>query len=80
MTQERIGEGINDPEERAEVSALLDQLPTEHPARQAFAAGADAIRLTHLVLDHPQLIEPLKAAWLAGYNRLLRRSGGHFRP
>lgn len=44
----------------ADVAAIFQPLPGEHPARKAFADGSDSIQLTHLVRDHPELVEPLK--------------------
>jgi len=67
-----------DPQEHADVSALLGVLPV-HPAREAYARGTGTLELTHLVADRPELIEELKEAWLGGYRRLLERSRG-FRP
>jgi hypothetical protein len=71
---------LRDSEERAAVAAALAALPPEHPARRAISDGIGTIALAHLVVDRPELVEGLKEAWLAGYNRMLRRSGGHFRP
>ena len=71
---------FRDAEECAAITAALKALPADHPARQAYAEGADTIRLTHLVADDPELVEALKNAFLAGYRRLLGRTGRHFRP
>lgn len=68
----------HDDEERAAIAAILEELPVDHHAREAHRAGADAIALTHLV-GRRDLSERLTAAWLAGYNRLMRRAE-HFRP
>lgn len=68
-----------DPQERADVATILDQLPEEHPARDAFSRGTGTLELTHLVADRPELVEVLKGAWMAGYRRLLARSQ-EFRP
>ncbi|TMC55026.1 MAG: hypothetical protein E6J20_01255 [Chloroflexi bacterium] len=70
---------LRDSEEHAAISAALEQLPTDHPARKVFAEGVDTIALTHLVADRPELVEALKEAYLAGCGRLLR-SSAHFRP
>lgn len=71
---------MRDPEEHAALAAALETLPADHPARAAYADGADTISLTHLVADRPELVEALKEAFLAGYRRMLERSAGHFRP
>jgi len=68
-----------DEQEHQDVRSILAALPEDHPARVAYSGGADTIRLSHLVADRPELVEGLKAAYLAGYSRL-RRSVGHFRP
>ena len=47
-------------------------MPIDHPAREAYRAGADPIRLTHLV-DREDLVEKLNQAWLDWYARRLRR-------
>jgi hypothetical protein len=39
----------HDDQERAEILAILKELPQDHPAWAAHKEGADAIRLTHLV-------------------------------
>jgi hypothetical protein len=69
----------HDDQERSEISAALNDLPEDHPARRAHKEGADAIRLTHLVDGRKDLIDKLTQAWLAGYGRMLRRSS-YFRP
>jgi hypothetical protein len=68
-----------DAEEHAALAVILAELPADHPARIAYLDHADTIALTHLVADRPQLVEAIKEAFLAGYRRMLRRSG-HFRP
>lgn len=68
-----------DEDEHAEVAALLASLPNGHPARDAYSRGVGTIELTHLVIDHQTLVDGLKEAYLAGYGRILARSGG-FRP
>lgn len=64
---------------RPSTPTILGVLPEQHAAREAYAEHVGTLELTHLVADRPELIEPLKEAWLAGYRRLLARSGG-FRP
>ena len=64
-----------DAKERTEVSALLDTLPSDHPAREAYARGVDTIALTHRVTDRPELSEALKEPFLAGYRRLPASTG-----
>ena len=61
-----------DAEERAAIAAALTVLPAEHPARLAYPDHINTIRLAHLVAERPELVEALKEAWLAGYNRTLR--------
>jgi hypothetical protein len=68
-----------DDEELLAVAAILEELPEHHAARGAFRAGAGTIELTHLA-GRQDLADRLKQAWLDGYNRMLRRSGGNFRP
>jgi hypothetical protein len=70
---------LRDAEERAAITAALEQLPADHPARVAYLDHADTIALTHLVADRPELVEALKEAYLKGFSRLLR-SVEHFRP
>lgn len=70
---------LRDAEERAAVTAALELLPADHPARVAYQDHADTIALTHLVADRPELVEALKEAYLKGFGRLMR-SAGHFRP
>ena len=60
-----------DDEQRAAIQAVLLELPENHPAREAYNAGADAIELTHLV-DREDLAEKLNQAWLDWYARRLR--------
>ena len=69
----------HDDVERDEIRAILQELPEDHEARIAHGEGADAIALTHLVDKRQDLIDRLTHAWLDGYGRMLRRSGG-FRP
>lgn len=66
MPQPRPFEAHDD-QERAEIVAVLKELPEDHPACIAHRDGADAIRLTHLVDGHKDLIERLTWAWLDGY-------------
>jgi hypothetical protein len=73
------GYDVRDAEERAAITAALEQLPADHPALKAFADGADTIALTHLVAGRPELVEALKEAYLKGFGRLLH-SARHFRP
>jgi hypothetical protein len=61
-----------DDEEMAAIQAILCELPEDHPAREAYAAGADPIQLTYLV-DREDLVEKLNQAWLDWYSRRLRR-------
>lgn len=65
--------------ERSEILEILKKLPEDHRARVAHREGADAIALTHLVDHRHDLIDRLTNAWIGGYGRMLRRSGG-FRP
>jgi hypothetical protein len=62
----------HDDEQRAAIQAILGELPQDHPAREAYEAGADPIELTHLV-DREDLAEKLNQAWLDWYARRLRR-------
>jgi hypothetical protein len=59
-----------DHEERAAIEAIVSELPKNHPARAAYEAGADAIRLMSLV-DREDLAEKLHQAWLDWYSRRL---------
>jgi hypothetical protein len=61
-----------DEEERAAVRAIVEQLPQDHPAREAYEAGADAIELTHMV-GREDLVEKLSQAWFDWYARMLLR-------
>ncbi len=70
---------LRDAEERAAVTAALEQLPADHPARVAYLDHADTIALTHLVADRPELVDALKEAYLMGFGRLMR-SAAYFRP
>lgn len=65
-----------DEQEHAEVAALLNQLPSSHPAHDAHNRGAGTIELTHLVTDRSDLVEGLKNAYLAGWQRVLTRTRG----
>jgi hypothetical protein len=69
----------HDDRERGEIVEILRELPEDHRARLAHREGADAIALTHLVGERQDLVDRLTQAWLAGYRRMLDRSGG-FRP
>jgi hypothetical protein len=64
----------HDEQERAAIREIVEQLPQDHPAREAHKAGADAITLTYLV-DREDLVEKLTEAWLDWYSRRLRRQG-----
>ena len=68
---------IRDELEHRDVAAVLATLPDDHPARAAYAEGADTIRLTHLV--SAELVEPLTEVFCSGYRRFLQRQGGYFR-
>jgi hypothetical protein len=61
-----------DEEEAAAIHAILNELPDDHPAREAYRAGADPIRLMNLV-ECEDLVEKLNQAWLDWYSRRLRR-------
>ena len=54
--------------ERATIDAILRELPDDHPARAAYEAGADAVRLMSLV-DREDVAEKLNQAWLDWYSR-----------
>ena len=69
---------IRDEQEHADVAAILAGLPDDHPARVAYAEGADTIKLTHLVPR--ELVPGLTEAFWGGYKRYLQRQGGYFRP
>ena len=60
-----------DSEQSAAILAILRELPEDHPARTAYRAGADAIRLTYLI-DREDLVERLNEAWLDWYSQRLR--------
>ena len=59
-------------EQRAAIQSIIEDLPQDHPAREAFNAGADAIELTYLV-GQEDLVERLTQAWFDWYGRRLRR-------
>jgi hypothetical protein len=66
----RLHEAL-DSEDRATIYAIIRELPEDHPAREAYRAGADPIRLMNLV-EREDLIEQLNQAWLDWYSRRLR--------
>ena len=57
---------------RAAIRAILRELPEDHPAREAYRAGADATRLINLV-EQEDLVEKLNQAWQDWYTRRLQR-------
>lgn len=57
---------------RAAIQAILHELPEDHPAREAYRAGADPIRLINLV-EREDLAEQLNQAWQDWYTRRLLR-------
>jgi len=57
---------------RAAIQAILYELPEDHPAREAYRAGADPIRLINLV-EREDLAEKLNHAWQDWYTRRLLR-------
>jgi len=61
-----------DEEQRAAIQAILGELPEDHPAREAYRAGADPIRLIALV-EREDLVEKLNQAWMDWYTRRLQR-------
>lgn len=61
-----------DDEQRAAIQAILSELPQDHPAVRAYRAGADVIRVTHLV-DREDLADKLHQVWLDWYARRLHR-------
>jgi hypothetical protein len=61
-----------DEDARAAIQAVLRELPEDHPAREAYRAGADPTRLITLV-DREDLVEKLNQAWLDWYSTQLRR-------
>jgi hypothetical protein len=68
-----------DNEELLAVADILKELPEDHAARTAFRVGAGILELTRLV-DRADLAERLQQAYLDAHERMLRRSGGNFRP
>ena len=64
--------GGDNKDERAAIEAIVSALPKNHPAREAYDAGADAIRLMSLV-DREDLAEKLNQAWLDWYSRRLHQ-------
>ena len=62
-----------DEQANAEVAAILGELPEDHPARVAFAAGRDTVAITYLVAGYPDLVERLKAT-------IIGRSGARVPP
>ncbi len=65
-----------DDEQRAAIQAILGELPQDHPAVLAYRAGADLIRVTHLV-EREDLAEKLHEVWLDWYVRRLRQQPMH---
>ena len=65
---------VRDEEEKAEVTRILSVLPEDHPAHAAHRAGADTIKLSHLLTDRPQLVQSLVRAYMAGLDRVWKRS------
>jgi hypothetical protein len=59
--------------QRAAIRHILSELPEDHPAREAYRGGADAIALTYLV-DREDLAEKLSQAWLDWYTERVRRA------
>ena len=78
--QAPVATDTRDAAEHEAVRLAIAVLPQDHTARQAYRRGAGTIELSHLVADRPELVEALTEAFLAGYRRMLRRDGGHFRP
>lgn len=68
-----------DAQEHADVAAVLEELPADHPGRDAYAGSAGTLGLTHLVADRPELVERLKEAFLSGFWCMFAGAGG-FRP
>jgi hypothetical protein len=68
-----------DDEARAAIQAIIEELPDEHPARDAYKAGADLIELTYLV-GREDLAEKLNQTWLEWYARRLRRRSAGMKP
>lgn len=70
--------------EHAEVTAILAELPDDHPARVAYSSGAreasDSLSMTYLVADRMDLVQRLVAAYLAHQDRIWARRGACFRP
>ena len=61
----------------AAVKAILGELPEDHPAREAYAAGVNPTRLMSLV-EREDLVEKLSQAWLDWYTRrLLQQRSAH---
>jgi hypothetical protein len=54
------------------ILAILRELPEDHPAREAYRAGADATRLINLV-EREDLVEKLNQAWQDWYTGRLHR-------
>lgn len=61
-----------DDEQRAAIQAILSELPQDHPAVQAYRAGAGVIRLMHFV-DRDDIADKLHQLWLDWYARRLQR-------
>ncbi len=68
-----------DPDEHAAVAAVLADLPTDHPARAAYAEHECTIALSRLAADRMEVAERLKEAYLEGYRRMLQKQR-HYRP
>jgi hypothetical protein len=60
-------------EELLAIATILEKLPSDHPAWMAYRAGAGTMELTQFVADRSEIVEALKEAFLAGYQRSLNR-------
>jgi hypothetical protein len=58
--------------ELADVARILAELKDDHIARQAFIKGANTLLLSAMV-EHPDISQRLKRAYLNGFERLLRK-------
>jgi len=65
-----------DAQAHADVAAVFEELRADHPAREAYTAGAGTLELAHLIADRAEWIERLKDAFRAGDRRTLKGSNG----
>jgi hypothetical protein len=63
-----------DEQANAEVAAVLEELPADHPALIAFKRGKDTVSLTHLLADRKDLVARLMNSYWARHDRVFSSS------